>query len=135
MKDRVFLDTNVLVYLFTIDEPVKQQAAIDAILESQCLTGLNNISEFSNVLLKKYKIKSKEVIEAIQHLTGFISVVNFDIKSIETAISISQKYKYSYYDSLVLAIALENNCSKLYSEDMQHKQLIENKLMIFDIFQ
>ncbi len=39
------------------------------------------------------------------------------------------------YDSLIISTALENNCEILYSEDMQHKQIIENKMVIINPFE
>ncbi len=42
------------------------------------------------------------------------------------------RYGYSYWDSLIIATALQNDCSILYSEDMQHNQLIEGKLRIIN---
>jgi predicted nucleic acid-binding protein len=52
------------------------------------------------------------------------------------ASNIRQKYKYnfSYYDSIIVATALENECNVIYSEDMQHNQLIENQLRIINPF-
>ena len=44
------------------------------------------------------------------------------------------KYKYSYYDSLIIAAALESKCTVLYSEDMQHDQIIESTLQIINPF-
>jgi len=43
-------------------------------------------------------------------------------------------YKFQFYDCLIIATALENNCTILYSEDMQHNQLIEDKLTILNPF-
>jgi predicted nucleic acid-binding protein len=42
--------------------------------------------------------------------------------------------KYSYWDSLIIASALKNNCSICYSEDMQHGQLIEDRLKVINPF-
>jgi predicted nucleic acid-binding protein len=61
-----------------------------------------------------------------------VHLLNFQT-SLE-ALKIHQKYQYSYYDSLIIASALENQCDILYSEDMQHQQLIENRLLIFNPF-
>jgi len=44
------------------------------------------------------------------------------------------KYQYSFWDSLMLASALENGCSVIYSEDMQHEQIIGKKLKIINPF-
>jgi predicted nucleic acid-binding protein len=32
----------------------------------------------------------------------------------------------SYYDSLIITSSLESGCSIVYSEDLQHGQIIEN---------
>ncbi|GAB4289651.1 MAG: hypothetical protein Fur0025_24150 [Oscillatoriaceae cyanobacterium] len=50
------------------------------------------------------------------------------------ALDINEMYNYSYWDSLLIATALSNDCSILYSEDMQHNQLIENKTRIINPF-
>src|SRR5690606_24555227 len=48
--------------------------------------------------------------------------------TIERACQIADKYQYSFYDSLIIAVALSCNCKTLYSEDMQDGQVIENSL-------
>ncbi|MBL7906267.1 MAG: PIN domain-containing protein [Bacteroidales bacterium] len=50
------------------------------------------------------------------------------------ACEIKDKYRYSFYDSLIIASALEAGCNSLYSEDMQHNQMIENTLRILNPF-
>ncbi|MDR0516418.1 MAG: hypothetical protein LBH25_05165 [Fibromonadaceae bacterium] len=48
--------------------------------------------------------------------------------------TLKKKYHYSWWDSLVLASALENGCQTFYSEDMQHKQIIESSIKIINPF-
>lgn len=43
-------------------------------------------------------------------------------------------YRYSYYDSLIIAAALEQSCTILYSEDMQNEQIIEHHTLILNPF-
>jgi predicted nucleic acid-binding protein len=57
-----------------------------------------------------------------------------DISTIKLCWKVRRKYSYSYWDSLIIATALENNCSILYTEDMQDGQLIEDKLRIGNPF-
>lgn len=64
---------------------------------------------------------------------------NFYISEINTlkvlkAIEINSKFQYSYWDSLIISTAISENCSLIYSEDMQHNQTIENKLKIVNPF-
>ena len=41
------------------------------------------------------------------------------------ALDVQARYGYGFYDSLIIAAALEAGCTRLYSEDMQHGQRIE----------
>ena len=43
----------------------------------------------------------------------------------EQALALNARYRYSFYDSLIIAAALEAGCQRLLSEDMQHGQQIE----------
>ena len=54
--------------------------------------------------------------------------------TIHLACQIAQRYHFSFYDSLIIAAALEANCSILYSEDMHHEQVIEKRLTIRNPF-
>lgn len=53
---------------------------------------------------------------------------------IQEATKIADRYGFSFYDSLIISAALNAGCKKLYSEDMQHNQLIEKKLIIINPF-
>lgn len=61
-----------------------------------------------------------------QHLHISSLYTNTSLK----AINIKRRYRYSFWDSLIIASALENHCTLLYSEDMQHGQAIEGTLTI-----
>ena len=45
------------------------------------------------------------------------------------SLNIQSRYRYSFYDSLIIAAALEADCKTLYSEDMQHGQHIEQLII------
>jgi predicted nucleic acid-binding protein len=44
----------------------------------------------------------------------------------EQALDIQSRYQYSFYDSLIIAAALDGGCTRLLSEDLQHGQRIES---------
>jgi predicted nucleic acid-binding protein len=50
------------------------------------------------------------------------------------ALNITERYGYSWYDSLIIAAALDAGCDTLYTEDLQHGQVIENRLTINNPF-
>jgi predicted nucleic acid-binding protein len=68
-----------------------------------------------------HSFKSFNVVEVLQ-------------STVIRAMDISIRNGYSYWDSLILAVALENNCSILYTEDMQDGQMIDDKLRILNPF-
>jgi predicted nucleic acid-binding protein len=41
------------------------------------------------------------------------------------ALDLQTRYRYGFYDSLVIAAALDAGCTRLYSEDLQDGQRIE----------
>lgn len=72
--------------------------------------------------------------EVILEIVATFPVFEVDPLKVLQAININAKYGYSYWDSLILATALVSNCAAVYSEDMHHDQLIEDKLRIVNPF-
>jgi predicted nucleic acid-binding protein len=56
MNDNYFIDTNILVYCYTNDEPVKQQKALDIATHTNTFISTQVLIELSNTLTKKFKI-------------------------------------------------------------------------------
>jgi predicted nucleic acid-binding protein len=92
------------------------------------------LGEIFNVLKKKTKLKSREIAEIVTKYSDEFPVIAIDKKYFVKALDIHLKYHYSYYDSLIIATALLSNCAKLYSEDLHHQQVIEDKLTILNPF-
>jgi predicted nucleic acid-binding protein len=136
MKDKIFIDTNIWIYLFDSNNHHKQEASqkfIEAHFNNIVLS-TQVLNELYNVLSKKLKLNHQKIKDIIIKI-----VANFDISPITTievfkAIEIKEKFGYSYWDSLILASAIENNCGVLVSEDMQHKFRIESDLQIINPF-
>jgi len=92
------------------------------------------INEIIWVMNKKYKIDFKSLQALSDIFWQKFDVTLLQKSSIDKALSIAQRYKYSYWDSLIIASALENECKILYTEDMQDGQIIEEKLKIENPF-
>lgn len=134
MKDNCFVDTNIIVYCYTNDEPVKQQKALAVSSGTETFVSTQVLTELSNTLKKKFKLDWAEIELVISEIgTGFNVYVNKPA-TIERACQIANVYHYSFYDSLIITAALACNCSILYSEDMQNGQVIENSLTIVNPF-
>ncbi len=74
------------------------------------------------------------MIEILKKISEKTIVFPFNENTIIYALEIKNIYKYQFYDCLIIATALENHCTILYSEDMQHNQLIEDQLRIINPF-
>jgi predicted nucleic acid-binding protein len=133
MKDKFFFDTNILIYLLS-DEANKHQKSIE-LYKSVSIKVISTqvLNEFANVCYKKNLLKT-DITLYIEKLCQNFKVSLIYIKTISETIKIKEKYGYSYYDSAIVASAIQNNCTILYTEDMHHQQIIENTLTIINPF-
>lgn len=140
MNDKSFFDTNLIVYLFDESEKEKQKKAnavfLKCINEKNAFISVQVINEFIVIGTKKIKnpISFLEIEKRVRFLENRCYVSNLTIQDSYAAISIKNKYQLSFWDSLILQSALRNECKILYSEDMQHNQVIENTLKIINPF-
>lgn len=134
MSDKAFLDTNIVVYAHSDFDVVKQSKSHAIITQQKTIISTQIIQETANILNKKLKNTWPDVARAIASLTANSYIHTNTSKTILKACEITDKYHFSFYDSLVIAAALETDADILYSEDMQHNQLIENKLRIVNPF-
>ncbi len=136
MKDKAFIDTNIFVYLYSNSEMQKQKIVKSLIFESEIDIFISTqvLGEFTNVLYKKYDYSVSTIKMAITDFKNNFSVHSIKTETVERALDMMQTYKYSYWDSLIIASAIENNCSTLYSEDLHHNQVLEQKLRIINPF-
>ena len=125
---KVFLDTNVFVYMYDASEPKKKEISLSLLDANECVTSTQAINELNNVLTRKLKTPISNVKQIIHDIHQVTSVRQISTDTILSALDIMEQYKYSYYDSLMIASALENGCVILFSEDMQGGQLINSTL-------
>jgi predicted nucleic acid-binding protein len=134
MSDKIFIDTNVLLYLYSEDDTSKRDVVNLLFDKNECVLSTQVLIEFMNVGLKKFNISHDKMIEALIELESNFQIHINTTQSIKLASLISQKYKYSWFDSLIMASALESKCTSLITEDMQHNQPIENSIRIVNPF-
>ncbi len=134
MKDKIFLDTNVLIY-FATDIGYKKDLVFSLISNSQNVTiSIQVLNEFANTCLKKNLLTENELEFSISQFKTYFDIEIIRPNTILKALTIKAKFRFSYYDSLILASAMQAGCKTLYTEDMQHKQIIENQLTIINPF-
>lgn len=136
MKGKFFLDTNIIVYTFDSSQPQKQKIARDlikiALDKGSGSISFQVIQEFLNVATRKFEspftLQDSQIFlsSVLEPLCDVYASIDLYHRSLD----ISDQWKYSFYDSLIIAAALQNNCAILYSEDLTDGQIIhEMKIM------
>lgn len=123
-----FVDTNILVYAAGGAEVDvrKKQIARELILLPHLHLSIQVLNEFISVARNPKKLnlsrneESKWLREWCDFKIGTLTFVTF-----EKALELNIRLQLSHWDSLIIAAALEGHCEVLYSEDMQHGQIIE----------
>ena len=133
MKDRVFLDTNILLYLFSEDEHEKSTVCATALKKYSCITSTQAINELCNVFTKKWKLPIEDIETAVQDIKKICDIRLVDLTIVSRALEIHKKHGYSYYDCLMLSVAIFNDCKYILSEDMKDGHIIDG-LEIANIF-
>jgi predicted nucleic acid-binding protein len=134
VNDKDFFDTNIVVYAYSHDEPEKQVIAKNLFKKTLPVVRTQVLGEFANVLRRQFRCEYPEIAAAVIQVTKICQVVTLTSNHIIRALALADKYGYHFYDCLILATALAENCTRVYSEDLQHGQVIESTLTIHNPF-
>jgi predicted nucleic acid-binding protein len=135
MRDKVFIDSNILIYAYSVDEPEKQKIVKDLLNKHDVMViSTQTINEFINVTTRKKMLAPEKISLVVDEFFEIFSVKLIDKEVIQKAIMLVNKHRYSYFDSLMLASAIIHDCSILYSEDMHHFHVLEGGLRIINPF-
>jgi len=138
MKDKVFIDTNILVYakFEEEDEADKNKVASEVLekLDTKPVVSVQVLNEFASVLLK-HQVADEDVQQIVREVTEGCVVVPLNLDIVWNTWKIRKRYGFSYWDSMIVSAALKSECTILCSEDLQHGQVIEKKLKVMNPFE
>jgi predicted nucleic acid-binding protein len=127
-----FFDTNVLLYLLSAD--TAKADMVEAMLSEGATISVQVLNEFTSVTLRKLGMKVPEVREALEPIAAICKVLPLTTQIHLRGLEVAERYRFSFYDALIVAAALESGCTVLYSEDMQDGQVIDHTLTIKNPF-
>ena len=137
MQNKIFVDSNIWLYLFLQDDNDKYLHAENFFLNSHSnstfIISYQVINEISNILLKNNFLEA-EIVESIDYLFKVCTIQEFTKEIILSASSIREKYSFSFWDSIIIGSALFSKFDTLVSEDMQNGLIVNDKLLIKNIF-
>lgn len=136
MPAKAFVDTNIWLYsLIQSSDDDRHQQAADFLLQlTRPVVNSQVIREICSNLKKKTRTPEEQLRIFIHGWYQGCQVVNSNASQHLLASRLRESYSYSYWDSLIIAAALDAGCTALFSEDMQHGQKIEGCLTIINPF-
>ena len=132
-KARCFIDTNVLVYADSTDEPVKQRMAMDLVRQLRFarlgVVSTQVLNEYIHVGLRKLDLPHAHIREQLRCYLQFdLATVTPD--TIELALDLHQSHALSYWDALIVASAHIAGCALLLTEDMGTGQVLAGVTLV-----
>ena len=129
-----FLDTNILAYMFD-ETDVRKQRLAEALVNEKLVTGTGCISsqvvqETLDVLIRRLGFVAEDARRTLEQVLVPLWQVYPSAALYQDAITIQGRYGFSFYDSLIVAAALEAGCTRLYSEDLQHGQQVQRLTIV-----
>ncbi len=130
-----FIDSNILVYANSHSDPRKRAVARELVqraLDGDGVISFQVVQETLNVLTTKLpsRVSHADADELLRGVLEPLWKVMPTPALYQRALDLQDRYRYSFYDSLIIAAALTGGCTRLYSEDLQHGQQIEGLTIV-----
>jgi predicted nucleic acid-binding protein len=135
MADKVFVDSNIWLYLFLQDKTDKYKIAEEFIsknADNLMFISYQVINEVTNQLVRN-KFSEEVIKENIEYMYKICTIHNFSKEILLSASSLREKYSISFWDSIIIASALNSGCNTLATEDM-HDGLKIGNMVVKNIF-
>lgn len=137
--DSCFIDSNIWLYRFIIDDRfgqaiAKQQIATRITNERNIVISTQVVNEICSNLIRKAGLKNPEIASLIQELAEGCEIVPVSLETLQCAVRLRESYSFSFWDSLIVASALLANAKILFSGDMQDGLEVNNRLQIVNPF-
>ena len=130
-----FVDANVWIYAFIQSQDLQKHTLSKALLQShEIVISTQVINEVCVNLVRKANFDEISICSLIDSFYSKYRVVEIAQETLKTASSLRSQYRFSFWDSLIVACALIEKVPILYSEDMHTGLVVENQLRILNPF-
>jgi len=131
-NDKCFFDTNILLYLLSGD--IVRADRAETIISNGGVISVQVLNEFASVASRKLGMSYSDIREMLKTIRKICIIQPLTLETHELGLEIAERYGFSLYDSMIVSAALQSGCTNLFSEDMQHGQKIEAKMIITNPF-
>ncbi len=123
----VFIDTNIAVYADDRAYPDKQAIAAaliaDCYRKGEAVISTQVMQEYYHAAVNKLKIDAAFAVKRLRFFAGF-EVVAATPQLVIAATDLHRLHSLSFWDAMILQSAISSGCHTLYSEDMNHGEII-----------
>jgi predicted nucleic acid-binding protein len=127
-----FFDTNVLLYLVSTDHRKADRA--EELVRGGGTISVQVLNEITNVARRKARMSWAETHGLLDAIRGLLNTEPLTLDVHETGLALAERYNLSPYDAMIAASALEADCDRLWSEDMQHGLVLRERLRVANPF-
>lgn len=132
MTAKSFVDSNVVLY--TIGKDARKAGIARGIVSGQPALSTQVVNECVSVCLRKLSFTREEAYAFGRALMDRTEVLPVDEPTVDQAAALAIRYQLSHWDALIVASALLADCDSLYSEDLQHGQVFDQRLRVINPF-
>lgn len=131
-----FIDSNIWLYAFiTGGDELKQTRAKTLIQNTpNIVMSTQVVNEVSANLIRKAGFTESEIQSLITSFYQQYTIIPFGYEVLISASRIRDRYAISFWDSLLVASALQSEAITIYSEDMHDGLLVEGTLRVINPF-
>lgn len=127
-----FFDSNVVLYLASSAQAKADRA--ESLIAGGGSISVQVLNEITNVARRKMQLSWPEAQAFLTNIRGLMAVESLTVETHETGLGLAERYGLSIYDAMIAAAALQANCDTLWSEDMQHGAILNDRLRIKNPF-
>lgn len=127
-----FFDTNILVYAASAEDLRYQRA--EALLASGGTISVQVMNEFVNVARRKMGLDWTSIRHFLGGVRDLSDVLPLDAAIHDQGLRLAERLKIDVYDAMIVSAALAGGCATLFTEDLHHGLVVDDRLTILNPF-
>ncbi len=127
-----FFDTNVLLYLASSDRPKADR--VETLIGKSGWISVQVLNEAARVLRVKLKHDWPLVRRFLERCELGFQVAPIDLPTHHLGLELAERYRFAFFDAMIVAAALQAGCDTLYSEDMHHGLVVDGRVTLTNPF-
>jgi len=134
MPGKIFLDTNILLYAYSSEDPLKREVCEIWLARKNLYVSVAVLNEFCNILRRKYHRRGSEIEASLNELMQYVDVLDVGARDIRDAIYIGERNGLGHFDALHLACASRHRCDIFVTEDKALQGFSQGGLSVLNPF-